>query len=328
MARCHPAPPARRRSRTSRQRPHAPAVSPAARAGRPPRPPPGRSVGVAARLRPRSRRGRVGQPLQDADRQARPREPARRRRGPARQVARSSTAPSSYPCSPIVCRLSRLRVAPASSSSTSRSRARARCSRDFTVPRGQPRTAADSASSRSRRYRHVTTWRCGGESLARPRTSASCRSCDNVASAGSSGRASSSRSASAQDRCSRAARRPDGTVQVPGLVRDDLQQPWPERRSGAEPVQRCVRLDEGLLHDVLRVSAGTEQGGRAQRYRGMAVHQLRVRVAVAAAYPGQQVGVVRADVQVRVSLSRPICVHHRRADGSGAGGADPVRGTR
>ncbi len=39
----------------------------------------------------------------------------------------------------------------------------------------------------------------------------------------------------------------------------------------------------------------------------MAVHQLRVRVAVTAAYPGQEVGVVRAAVQVWVLLSSNLC---------------------
>jgi hypothetical protein len=80
-------------------------------------------------------------------------------------------------------------------------------------------------------------------------------------------------------------------VQVPGLVGHDAQQPGPEGRSVAEAVEPGVRLDEGFLHDVLRVRSGAEQRGRAQRNRRMADYQSGVRVAISRAHPGHQLGI-------------------------------------
>ena len=55
-------------------------------------------------------------------------------------------------------------------------------------------------------------------------------------------------------------RPPSGrTAPVPGLVRDDPQEPRPERGAVPEPAQRGVGLDEGLLDGVLRVAVGREQ---------------------------------------------------------------------
>ena len=93
------------------------------------------------------RGGRVAQPLQDGGREART--GSRHVDGAAQrgQVARRGRRTRAQP----PCATSLACTRSASASSRSRSRARARCSRDFTVPRGHPRTAAVSASSRSRR---------------------------------------------------------------------------------------------------------------------------------------------------------------------------------
>ena len=88
-------------------------------------------------------------------------------------------------------------------------------------------------------------------------------------------------------------------VRVACLVGDDPQQPRAKRCTCAEAVEGGVRLDEGLLDDILGIGAGPEQGGGTDRHRGMTRHQLGVRVTVAAAHPGQDLGVLRLDVQVR-----------------------------
>lgn len=71
---------------------------------------------------------------------------------------------------------------------------------------------------------------------------------------------------------------------VPRLIDDDPQQPRPEGRAVPEPSQRPVRLEEGGLHHVLRVGAGTAGHRRPQRHRCVRAHQLRIRLGLPGTY--------------------------------------------
>ena len=78
---------------------------------------------------------------------------------------------------------------------------------------------------------------------------------------------------------------------VAGLVRDDPQDPRPERGVGPEARQRGVGLDERVLDGVLGVAVGRDEVGRPDRDVLVASDQLFV---------GHDLAIPRADDQLGV----------------------------
>src|ERR671934_1022805 len=73
---------------------------------------------------------------------------------------------------------------------------------------------------------------------------------------------------------------------VASLVRDDLQQPRPQRLAGAEPVQRPVGLHERVLGSVLRLGrVPDDEVGDAEGDALVCVHEFSVGVLVSALRP-------------------------------------------
>ena len=162
----------------------------------------------------RGRRGQVGQPVQDGDRQVGPHRGPRQVAAEGDEVGDERVVPgvSCHAAPPSVDRprrpLPSTRRRGVSESSACDSCVSARCSRDFTVPRGQPSTVAVSASSSSSRYRQVTTWRCGSESRASPPTSSA--RCSRSRTVAPGPRRPSPRAAAARSAARTTARGPPG----------------------------------------------------------------------------------------------------------------------
>src|SRR5262249_57446985 len=85
---------------------------------------------------------------------------------------------------------------------------------------------------------------------------------------------------------------PPGAAEVPGLVRDDTQQPRAERLTHPEPGQVPEPLHERLLHDVVGLLSRAQQEGSAVCPQRVPSDQHRIRVKVAATGPGYRLRVV------------------------------------
>src|SRR5690349_22512128 len=77
------------------------------------------------------------------------------------------------------------------------------------------------------------------------------------------------------------------------LVGDDAQQPRPQFRAGAKPMERAEGLDETLLRRILRVGGGSRDDvGGAERDLLVALHDLLVGGPVPALGAQDQGGIV------------------------------------
>ena len=74
-----------------------------------------------------------------------------------------------------------------------------------------------------------------------------------------------------------------GSTPVAGFVRDDPEQPRPERRAVTEPRKGPVRLHECLLDCVVGLVGAADQAGRSEREVLEGAHELLVRIDVAVA---------------------------------------------
>ena len=80
-------------------------------------------------------------------------------------------------------------------------------------------------------------------------------------------------------------------MKVSRLVGDDLQQPGPEPAPSRKPPSAPYALTKASC-TTSSASDPPRAASRSATPRGMTTHQLRVRVAISGAHPGQYFGIV------------------------------------